>query len=297
MNILYLLSQLPESTGSGIYTRALIGQASRAGHHCSLVAACYAEQFADVSKLSADAIHLVAFGREPLTFPIPGMSDVMPYRSSRFIDLDPCQLEVYEHSFTQAVRKAVEKTKPDIIHSNHLWIMSALVRKLYPEIPMVVSCHGTDLRQFRNCPHLQENLLRYLPDVSGIFAFTRSQKEIVELFGVDDRKIHVVTNGFDPEIFYPAPKPPAPPFMLLYAGKLSQSKGVCLLIESLNHEELRRLPLHLYLAGSGSGPDADQCRAIARKLPGKVTFCGALAPRDDWRDDAKSSAFCATFFF
>lgn len=281
MNILYLLSQLPEKTGSGITTRAMIAQAAKAGHRCALVAACSALNPPDVTGISADYIHLVTFDQAPLSFAIPGMSDVMPYPSTRFIDLSFAQIADYEHAFESAIQEAVEKTKPDIIHSNHLWMMSALTRRLFPEIPMVVSCHGTDLRQFRNCPHLREKLLHDIPNVDVIFALSLSQKiEITELYGVDVRKILVVPNGFDPAYFYPAPKSLSPPFSMLYAGKLSESKGLPLLLECLNHERLRYLPIHLFLAGSGSGPDKDRCHTLAQNLPGKVTFCGSLSPRD-----------------
>ncbi|WP_027360047.1 glycosyltransferase family 4 protein [Desulforegula conservatrix] len=298
MNVLYLLSQRPDSTGSGIYTRALIAKAAQDGHRCSLVAAESAFDALDVSGIKADHIHMVTFDNPPLSFPVPGMSDVMPYPSSRFMDLDERQLEAYEKAFTQAIMVAVEKNRPDIIHSNHLWIMSALARRLYPEIPMVVSCHGTDLRQFRNCPHLRERLIRNIPNVDMIFALTPRQKtEISKLYGMNEEKIHVVPTGFDPDIFYPKPKPASPPFTLLYAGKISQSKGLVQLLESLSHKRLRHLPIHLYVAGSGSGPDKDLCNAIAEKIPDKITFCGSLSPRDLGGMMRKAHVFVLPSFF
>jgi glycosyltransferase involved in cell wall biosynthesis len=281
MNILYLLSQQPDSTGSGFYTRAMIEKAAGAGHRCFLVAAGSGINPPDVRGIGAEFIDLVHFDEEPLSFSIPGMSDVMPYPSSRFMDLTRDQLRRYERVFEEAILNAVHKTRPDIIHSNHLWIMSAIARRLCPDIPMVVSCHGTDLRQFRNCPTLRDNLLRDLPRLDAVFALSLSQKkEIAELYRVDERKIHVVSNGFDPDIFYPAARTPAPPIILLYAGKLSRSKGVHQLLESLDHESIRHRPIHLYLAGSGSGPDKDRCHELALSMVDRVTFCGSLSSRD-----------------
>lgn len=298
MKVLYLLSQRPDSTGSGIYTRALISQATTGGHSCSLVAAGSALAPQDVSDIKADYIQMVLFEQKPLSFPIPGMSDVMPYKSSRFMDLDDGQLEAYEKTFENALRTAVDKTKPDIIHSNHLWLLSALARRLYPEIPIVVSCHGTDLRQFRNCPHLRNKLINNIPKVDVVLALTSAQKkEISELYGVDERKIHVVPNGFDPNIFYPMPKQTPPPFSLLYAGKLSKSKGLPLLLESLSDKRLQRLPIHLYVAGSGSGPDRDLCLDLSQKMPDKVTFCGSLSPHDLGDMMRKAHFFVLPSFF
>lgn len=298
MNILYLLSQRPDSTGSGIYTRALMKSAARAGHRCSLVAAGSSLDVPDVRAIKADHIHLISFDKPPLPFSIPGMSDVMPYKSSRFMDLNERQLEIYEKTFGQAIIDAVEKTKPDIIHSNHLWIMSAIGRRLYPEIPMVVSCHGTDLRQFRNCPHLRKKILSHISGMDMILALTHVQKiEIAELYGVDEQIIQVMPSGFDPGIFYQTPKPAPPPFNLLYAGKLSQSKGLPLLLESLSHDRIKELPVHLYVAGSGSGPDKDLCNAIADKIADKITFCGALSPSDLGAMMRKAHIFILPSFF
>jgi glycosyltransferase involved in cell wall biosynthesis len=282
MKILYLLSQLPERTGSGIYTREMIARADRAGHVCSLVAACSALNPPDIKGIRAEYIRLVRFDEAPLSFPVPGMSDVMPYPSSRFMDLDSGQLRDYEASFERIVSEAVESVKPDIIHSNHLWIMSALARRLFPKIPMAVSCHGTDLRQYRNCPHLRENLLKSLPGVDRVFALSLSQKEeIGKIYGIDGEKIHIVPNGFDPEHFHPgAGRTGGLPFSILYAGKLSRSKGVHQLLETMSHDRLKNVPIHLYLAGSGTGKDEETCRELAKNLEGKVTFCGNLTPEE-----------------
>jgi len=282
MNILYLLSQLPERTGSGIYTREIIAKASKAGHRCSLVAACSAKNPPDIQGIRANPVRLVTFDAAPLSYPIPGMSDEMPYPSSRFMDLDPRQLADYEIAFETAITDMVDSVKPDIIHSNHLWIMSALVRKHFPQIPMVVSCHGTDLRQHRNCPHLRKNLTESLPDVDRVFALSQSQQaEIQEIYGIDKERIRVVPNGFDPEIFHPGvERCETPPVSILYAGKLSRSKGVHLLLETLSHERLKNRPIHLYLAGTGVGKDAEICRNLGNNLEGRVTFCGHLTPGD-----------------
>lgn len=296
MKILYLISQRPDSTGSGTYTRALIAQAVKAGHNPSLVCAGSALNPPDVSAIEVSSVYRVLFDQASLSFPIPGMSDVMPYPSSRFMDLDDVQLDAYEQVFGRTLDKAVSETRPDIIHSNHLWILSALARKRFPNIPMVVSCHGTALRQFQNCPQIRPRVLPALSGLDGVFALSESQKhEIMALYGVPEDTIHVVANGFDPEVFYPAPKPQAPPVIVLYAGKLAEAKGVPLLLECLSHESLRDLPFHLYLAGSGT--DEHTCRAMARRVSENVTFLGALSPNDLGEFMRKAHLFVQPSFF
>ena len=278
MKILYLLSQRPDSTGSGIYTRALIKSACESGHRCFLLAACSGNDPSDTSEIPAERIDIIHFDKEPLAFPIPGMSDVMPYPSSRFADLDDVMLEAYEHSFDRGIRSIIDEVQPDIIHSNHLWLMSALAGKLAGDIPVIVSCHGSDLRQFRNCPHLRSRVVPGIEKAAVITALSSSQKEdIIGLYGIDSGKIEVIPNGFDPDIFYPAPKSAEPPVRLLYAGKLARAKGVPLLLETLSHPKLADLPFSLELAGSGRADEEAFCRESAAGNS-KCSFIGALSP-------------------
>lgn len=298
MKILFLLSQRPDSTGSGIYTRSLIDCAAAAGHRCSLVAAVSSTDQLDIGCLKTDHANIVRFNDPPLDFLIPGMSDVMPYPSSRFIDMTENQLKSYEEAFAAEIQDAVAQSRPDIIHSNHLWLLTALTRRLFPEIPLIGACHGTDLRQFRNCHGLREKLIPGIKKLDAILALTKVQKkEISDLYGIDERKIHVVRNGFSPEVFYPAPKPEPQPLNLIYAGKLSSSKGLPLLLECLAGKRLGSLPIHLHIAGSGSGLDLELCHSLADRIKDRVTFYGSLAPQDLGSLMRKSHLFVLPSFF
>ena len=70
----------------------------------------------------------------------------MPYRSSLFSELKGRRLTAYKAEFSRVLDAAVNRFRPDIIHTNHLFLLSALVRKRFQELPMVTTCHGTDLR-------------------------------------------------------------------------------------------------------------------------------------------------------
>ena len=71
-----------------------------------------------------DQCLFVRFGAADIAYPIVGMSDVMPYASSRFRDLSQTQLQEYEAAFAASLKEAVTRFQPDIIHSHHLWIVS-----------------------------------------------------------------------------------------------------------------------------------------------------------------------------
>ena len=160
MKILHLISQHPESTGSGFYLQNIIHQATVDGHQNFLVAGISGNRLPQLDCIKIQSCRFVHFDQGLLNYTIPGMSDVMPYPSSTFGTLSPGQIDTYEQVFGEVIEHAVGDFSPDIIHSHHLWLASATARKLMPAIPMVTSCHSTDLRQFLQCPHLRSPFVR-----------------------------------------------------------------------------------------------------------------------------------------
>jgi len=279
MKILHLLSQRPELTGSGMYVQAVMRQAALRGHENFLVAGIPDGPAPDLEVIDGSTCAFVRFGGGGLPFPVVGMSDVMPYPNTRFSDLTPEDVDAYEEAFALELTRVVEDFSPDIIHSHHLWLVSALARKLFPEIPMVTSCHGTDLRQFETCPNLAGLVLGHCGGVNGVMALTRTQAEkIASLYNMPKERIHVVGGGYDEERFSPVEKASTPPVEILYAGKLSLAKGVPWLLKSLTR--LTDLPWRLHLAGSSNGAEKELCHALAENLGDRVVFHGML-PQDD----------------
>lgn len=264
MKILHVLSQRPEATGSGIFIQAMLREAARKGHTNFLVAGIPDDQPPNPGLLSDAQYRFVRFQTDNLPFKVVGMSDVMPYDSTRFCDMDEPMVVSYERAFEQVLTTVVPEFRPDIIHCNHLWLVAALVRRLFPEIPMVSLCHGSDLRQFRNCPHLAERVQPTCADLNAILALSREQKEqIVDLYKVDQRKVHIVGAGYNEAVFQPAPKSQSI-VNLAYAGKLSRAKGVPWFLQAL--AALSNDNWHLHLVGGGSGPEKAECLELAAQL-------------------------------
>jgi glycosyltransferase involved in cell wall biosynthesis len=265
-------------TGSGIYLEALIRESRKWG--CSTYR---------VAGVPAGSVHpakaghqtngcYVFFESASLNFPVAGMSDVMPYNSSLFKELKGKRLTAYKSAFTRVLQAAVNRFNPDIIHTNHFFLLSALVRKLFPSVPVVATCHGTDLRQYNNCRHLRSFVRRHCRGLDKIIALTTDQQtEISRLYGIPSEKIVVVGGGYDQEMFTRAKKSPAGTVHLLYAGKFNRSKGVPWLLRSLmkiNHHDW-----HLHMAGGGKGPEFKECIDLAEKLGDKLTNHGYVTHR------------------
>jgi glycosyltransferase involved in cell wall biosynthesis len=275
MRILHLLSQRPEATGSGIYVRAMIAAAATRGHENFLLAGIPADSRPEVPELPSDHCRFVRFAGADLPFDVVGMSDAMPYDSCRFIDLADDQIRAYHAAFERSLQAAVDAFRPDLIHSHHLWLLTALARRRFPGHPLVTSCHGTDLRQFRHCAHLRSTVAEACRRLDAVLALSDVQRtEIAELYGIDPQRIHVVGAGYDPARFYPAPKPPPAPVHIVYAGKLSRTKGVAWLLRALRRMD--NLPWQLDLVGGGKGPEKAVVQDLAKRLGHRVTVTGLV---------------------
>lgn len=278
LNILHLLSQRPDSTGSGIYIQAMIREAAARGHRNALVAGVQAESIPELDCIGAEQCRFVRFGGPEIQKPIVGMSDAMPYDSRRFCDLSDPDMAAYEKGFEGTLTEAVRTFRPDIIHSHHLWIVTALARRLFPRIPLITTCHGSDLRQFDNCPNLRERVLDGCRRVDAAMALSRAQKgEIVHRYGLPPEKVHVVGAGYNTALFSAAAKPAPPPVLLAYAGKLSFAKGVPWFLRAL--AAVHTPSWHLHLVGGGSGAENAECLKMARRQPDRITVHGKMDQR------------------
>ncbi len=279
MKVLHILSQIPASTGSGMYLQATMEHAHRQGHDNFLLAGVPSDfQFEDqCGHLICDKPELVRFGQD-IAFQIVGMSDVMPYPSSRFCDLSADDLAHYEACFDARLRNAVQRWQPDIIHAHHLWLLTSLARQRFPHIPMVASCHGSDLRQFHTCCHLQPQVLYGCRQVDAICALNEGQKQQIHAeYEIAAERIHVVGAGFNSTLFHPpqtAKK--SGTIQIVYVGKLSRAKGVPWLIKAL--QRLAGGDWHFHLIGDSSGAEKEEILTLAGQLGDKITLHGSLQP-------------------
>ncbi len=276
LKILHLLSQRPDSTGSGIYIQAMLREAADRGHSNFLLAGIASGRKPSFEEVSADTCEFVEFNGKDLPFEVVGMTDVMPYPSKRFCDLSNSELERYENCFAGKLSAVVNSFQPDIIHSHHLWIVTSVAKRNYPGLPLVTSCHGTELRQLHNCPHLARRVIEGCQKIEGVLALSKIQKsEVMEAYGISEKRVHVVGAGYNAELFKPARKPSPRPVQIIYAGKLNRPKGVPWLLRAL--ARLGDLDWQLHLVGSGSGPEKDECLRLAHKLKNRIVIHGALS--------------------
>ncbi len=282
LKVLHLLSQQPAKTGSGVALLAMVDLAAQAGCRQRAVIGLPAEEpLPEIPPLEPGQMVAVRFDLPPVPFPVPGMSDVMPYVSSRFSTFTPEMLEGYLTAFASALSTAVEGFEPDIIQSNHLWLLTALARVLFPQTPLCVYSHGTELRQVETAAQLAPFVVPACSAVDRVFALhADNRSKIINTFGIPGRRVRVAGAGFRNDLFHPdpacVPAEARTEIIITYAGKISSPKGVPWLIEAfLQLEPPEGKRLKLLLAGASGDAEAERIRELAAGSD-RIAFLGAL---------------------
>lgn len=248
MKILHVIAQLPKQTGSGVYFTNVI-QFMQQNHEN---AAIFGIQ--DNIQLNLDETikkYPVEFKSEKLNFPIVGMSDEMPYDSTKYSDMTHDMIEDWTNEFTKQLKKAKKEFQPDVVVSHHCWMLSSLVLDIFDETPVLLLNHGTDIRQTNLNPELFMTCVNNLNRSQKVLALSKKDVEpISDIFGIDKEKIVVTGGGYNSDIFYRRKEDPQNDrIRLLFAGKLSHAKGVYELCKAFKKLEEKYDNLELTLVG------------------------------------------------
>ena len=285
--ILHLLSQRPSRTGSGITLDSVVRLAGRSGWvQQAAVGVPTSETNPVLGDLKAEMIRPVFFAGSgaqtpDLDFPVPGMSDVMPYTSSVWSTLETEQLTQYRTAWRDHLSRLVDDFEPDLIHSNHIWLLSSLIKDVAPEIPAVATCHATGLRQMELCPHLKEEVIAGCRRIDRFCVLRRDHREqLGAALDIPLDRICVTGAGYREELFYPGPPSASHSVSssgeLLYIGKYSAAKGLPWLLDAVETLSAIHPDLRLHVAGSGAGPEADRLRRRMEALSPTVILHGQI---------------------
>ena len=152
--------------------------------------------------------------------------------------------------------------------------MTALCKELFPEIPLVTSVHGTELRQLQLAGHLADRIIRDVKTVEKVLTLNQDKhRKVITEYNLSPKQVTVTGTGYRQDLFCSSfcNKEKIP--TIIYAGKLSRAKGVLWLIKAFNN---LGETAQLWLAGSGNGPEADEIKTLAVANP-RITLLGALS--------------------
>lgn len=222
MRILSITAQKPDSTGSGIYLSHLQHAFEKAGHDVALIYGCDVH---DAYSFTYPTFPVV-FNTSRVNFPVVGMSDTMPYTSSIYQNLTPGQLDVFEHEFRDALVRARNEFKPDVVICHHLYGVLTFAFDVFKgcaasapsaagcddmyetmsgltHIPrMIAICHGSDLRQLRTHHLFYERVRACLSKLDAVIALHENQKsQIASLFPEASENVFALGAAFDNALF------------------------------------------------------------------------------------------------
>lgn len=277
--VIHVLSQRPLLTGSGITLDSLVRLGAVAGwDQCAVVGTPADDPSPAVGGLPSERVHPLSFGTETLPFALPGMSDVMPYASSRFSSLSATQLTAYRRGWSDHLGRVAARERPDLIHVHHAWILASLIKDLFPGIPVVTHCHATGLRQLELCPHLAAEVRLGLRRNELFLALHEGEgARLAAALDLPPNRVRVVGAGYREDLFHADGREGPADGELIYVGKYSSAKGLPWLLDAV--QELgdggRRVRLHV--AGGGSGSEARALEERMRGLEGLVVLHGSLS--------------------
>ena len=232
-----------DGSGSGTYTRNIAVHLQKKGHEVCIVMPENTKDFAPVPDVLIVPVFFqhteVIEGMLPFNFPC---FTTHPRSVMTFDDLDDEQLDCYLSAFEKAIEKIVEEFKPDMIHGQHIWLLSWLAIKT--GIPYVVTAHGTDLMGYKKWERFRKYADETAVGAKKIITISNDNDDLVkELFPTCGDKAVFMQNGYDTERFYPEPVTrehieemfdvKLKDKLIFFAGKLADFKGVDILIEAL----------------------------------------------------------------
>lgn len=277
MRILSISAQKPSATGSGVYLTELVKCLAAEGQEQAVVAGIYKED--EVVFPEGVTFHPVYFKTEKLPYPIVGMSDEMPYTSTRYCDMTTEMVGQFRNAFLEVLVPLVEQFKPDIILAHHLYLLTAIVRDTFPQCKVYGFCHNTDLRQMIKTDLEREFIADAVRRLDRIFVPQTAQKKgVLKVYDVAEEKIQMLGMGYNSEVFKVfGSKPEDTVTRIIFAGKISEKKGIKSLIRSLEYLDVEPENLKLYLAGgAGNEVEYQEIYRMAAKSKYEIQFLGRL---------------------
>ena len=260
MRILHVLAQLPIKTGSGVYfTNVIDGLKKFNVEQAAIYATTPEYNFNFV-----DEKFEVEFQGKDVSFPIVGMSDIMPYDNILYKNMTDEMMETWQKAFREKLIQAREAFKPDVVITHHLWILSSMVCDIFENVKVLGVCHNTDIRQAEKNPTMKDKYVKSLGKLDKILALSSGVIDgIANIYSYPVEKIVNIGAGYNDKIFYPVEKyEKHDNVKILYAGKFDESKGFYELIKAFRLLEKKDTKVELELIGNLKEEDRPRVESL-----------------------------------
>lgn len=277
MKILHALAQRPGRTGSGVFLQQLFKAGHEKGYEQAVMAGVpFNDQEPDIDNLNINNYYPVLFETENLPYFVAGMSDIMPYSSTKYSDIDKKMFVQYEKEFKKVITKTIEEFQPDIVICNHIWLLATFLKDLYPNLKTLVLCHGTDLRQLERAHQFVDLVKEKIPKCDYLCALNSVQaKEIRKLYNLKEEQVITSGSGYNPEMFFPIKRAKNKKVNITYIGKICKAKGVSHLINAIDTtKNINQIELNLI--GNGNAQESDNIIKSIETKKATINYLGAI---------------------
>lgn len=230
-------------SGSGIYTMNIAKALKKAGQEVEVITAANNLEFPDMEGIK---VHPIFFKYKDyiegqIDFCVPCF-DQYPTSDVVFYDLTKEQISIYLEEFRKVLEEEIKEFKPDIIHTQHLWIWSSIVPDY--NIPTVVTSHGSDIMGYDIDNSFYPFCIKTIKDCKKIITISKMNNELVtNRFPEAKEKTITLKNGYDPKVFYLKDYDKKEILkkykiekeyekIVLFAGRLTENKGIDVLLNA-----------------------------------------------------------------
>ena len=189
-------------SGSGIYTMNIAKSLREIGQEVKVITAANSLEFPDMGDIG---VHPIFFKYKDnvegqIQFNVPCF-DQYPTSDIVFYDMSREQLKIYEDEFRKALEEEIKDFKPDIIHTQHIWIWSSIVAEY--NIPTVITSHGSDMMGYDIDNSFYPYCIKAINGCDKVITISKKNHEVVlQRFPEAKEKSITLKNGYDPKIFH-----------------------------------------------------------------------------------------------
>lgn len=198
-----LINHFPlRGSGSGIYVADIAKSLTKRGHDVCII---MPENTTKIGKINNVKIHPVFFKRNEkiegsLDFNFPCM-DVHPRSNFLFDYMTEEQIKQYDQAFRNAIEEEIREFKPDVIHSQHIWILSGLLKDY--NIPYIITSHGAEFITYKKVNTFDKYGFNAIDGCDKVIAISNdNMEEILNKFPDAKNKLEFVKNGYNSNEFF-----------------------------------------------------------------------------------------------
>lgn len=260
MRILFINHFPLTGSGSGVYTANIAKSLVRKGNEVAIV---FPENRKEYEEYENIKLYPVFFKNEE-TIPNVNQSNMNfpcftthPRSTFNFRNMKQEQKMEYEKMFEEKINIAIDEFKPDVVHAQHVWTLAGIAAKCCEKnkIPMIITCHGTDLMGIQEEKTRKETwgtnwALRATKYAKAIVTISKdSNKLLEEILPESKEKTKWIRNGIDTNIFSIDNKIDKKEVLkslgierdyekvVCFVGKLTKFKGVDILLKAIKEYE------------------------------------------------------------